>query len=55
MSSWYSLVEYPRDRELNVADYVDYCILLTGFIALGFWMLRGRERHVFEADQQKVE
>ena len=48
MSSWYSLIEYPKDRELDTADFVDYVILLTGFIALGFWMLRGRERHVLD-------
>ena len=46
MSSWYSLIEYPKDRELDVADFVDYSILLTGLVALGFWMLRGRERFV---------
>jgi hypothetical protein len=41
-SAWYALIQYPTDRELDLADFVDYFILLVGLVALAFWMLRGR-------------
>jgi hypothetical protein len=36
------LIQYPTDRELDLADFVDYCILLVGLISLGFWLLKRR-------------
>jgi hypothetical protein len=45
MSNWYSLIQWDSEqRELDVADFVDYAILLTGLVALGFRLLRERRR-----------
>ena len=55
MSQWYSLIQWdPKERDLDVADLVDYLILLTGLISLGCWLTLRPSRYLAEDSSKKT-